>query len=1106
MILAIAAVADFGQAVEVTFENPPYVPGTVVGQDGWVTNSYVGAGLNGDVLVSTAAPLAGAQSLVYNQTSTPGGFEASDVSKPELIAIAPGISGIDLTVTYQISATGNAQSPTGVAGLFLSHGAFGGASPMFARLDGSTMVASDTGTTVTIPGFTYFAGDVLEVKYELDFDVSNYVLTVNNLTTGAFEFQQTLGYLAPFAPEGPNGEFLIDVGLLLRSGTAKFDNITLEAGVGPVIEEFEWAGDISGNWGAPVNWTPGGVPGSNPGRQTAIFGDAITTAQTIFTNSTRSLNEIEFNNANSYVISGPGSIDLQADTSGGTPELPSIQVVSGHHQIQTKVNLVDDATVNAAPGTSLTFNNEINLGGNTLTTNGPINLNHSVVGGGTIVGSGAVSVLGAVEIGGDFVSTGSLLIDVGASGADFFNVLGDATLAGVVDVNVEAGVVPRGAMTILSAGGHLDASRLSLDASDAASFALSTSGGNLMLNYLGAAVPEPTSCGLALLALAGAIVLRSSRAAVRRGFVAIAWLCVTAGELQADTTTFTFENPPFTTGNLIGQNGYITPGYVLADPFFGGVVNGTVDVSSTAPLSGAQSVIYNQTVDPPGAGGTGAADAGKPFAVFGVEDGTDAVDLSASFLINSTGNGVGPGQAGYFLGQGGRSPIIVLLSEGSILVGHEGALPSAGTYTPGNTYEFVIGVDLDNQNYEVSSRNVTTGGALAPLPGPLAGNRFAFFGGVIGSDGDDQTYTLDSTMLLRSGTAKFDNITVTGDDFVRGVWSGNASGNWQTNASWIPRMIPGAETPGRQIAVFGDAITSPQTVFTNSTVSVNGVEFDNDTSVVIGGAGTVELKANTVGGTINPTVNVLGGNHEFQTAVTIADNTAVTVAAGSSLQFNNTINLGGKTLSTSGAVGLNIGVTGGGTITNSGDLGTAGTTPITANLNSTGKLVIDLGSNNTDFFSVTGNATLSGLLDVVLEPGFTPSGSYTVLTTTGTLSAGALALDPSDLGVFSLSVVGKNLVLAPAAGVPGDFNANGIVDAADYVLWRNGGPLQNDPTPGVQPADYTFWRSRFGATSGSGSGAGATSAAVPEPATGILAAAVACLGLASGTRHRARAA
>ena len=64
---------------------------------------------------------------------------------------------------------------------------------------------------------------------------------------------------------------------------------------------------------------------------------------------------------------------------------------------------------------------------------------------------------------------------------------------------------------------------------------------------------------------------------------------------------------------------------------------------------------------------------------------------------------------------------------------------------------------------------------------------------------------------------------------------------------------------------------------------------------------------------------------------------------------------------------------------------------------------------------------------------------------------------------------GVDYITGPG-GVAGDYNGNGAVDAADYVVWRNGGPLQNDPTTGVQPADYDFWRSRFGATSGAGSG------------------------------------
>jgi hypothetical protein len=93
-------------------------------------------------------------------------------------------------------------------------------------------------------------------------------------------------------------------------------------------------------------------------------------------------------------------------------------------------------------------------------------------------------------------------------------------------------------------------------------------------------------------------------------------------------------------------------------------------------------------------------------------------------------------------------------------------------------------------------------------------------------------------------------------------------------------------------------------------------------------------------------------------------------------------------------------------------------------------------------------------------------------------------------------VVGTSFadVLNPPAGVPGDYNGNGAVDAADYVLWRKGGPLANEvDTPGtVNDADYTEWRARFG----NPSAVGAAVASVPEPASTsllILAAAFAAL-------------
>ena len=72
----------------------------------------------------------------------------------------------------------------------------------------------------------------------------------------------------------------------------------------------------------------------------------------------------------------------------------------------------------------------------------------------------------------------------------------------------------------------------------------------------------------------------------------------------------------------------------------------------------------------------------------------------------------------------------------------------------------------------------------------------------------------------------------------------------------------------------------------------------------------------------------------------------------------------------------------------------------------------------------------------------------------------------------------------------GDYNGNGKVDAADYVLWRDGRPLKNDATEGVQPFDYDVWRANFGA---SVAGFGSVVGGVPEP-TGLLLAAAGLAG------------
>src|SRR5690606_35601535 len=77
-------------------------------------------------------------------------------------------------------------------------------------------------------------------------------------------------------------------------------------------------------------------------------------------------------------------------------------------------------------------------------------------------------------------------------------------------------------------------------------------------------------------------------------------------------------------------------------------------------------------------------------------------------------------------------------------------------------------------------------------------------------------------------------------------------------------------------------------------------------------------------------------------------------------------------------------------------------------------------------------------------------------------------LDDGQPKAFESPLVLEIDVLPPSEGLTGDYNQDGSVDAADYVVWRR----DDGSVPG-----YGDWRSNFG-TSSAGGGAIGT---VPEP-------------------------
>jgi autotransporter-associated beta strand protein len=267
----------------------------------------------------------------------------------------------------------------------------------------------------------------------------------------------------------------------------------------------------------------------------------------------------------------------------------------------------------------------------------------------------------------------------------------------------------------------------------------------------------------------------------------------------------------------------------------------------------------------------------------------------------------------------------------------------------------------------------------------------------------------------------------------------------------------------------------------DGTAAVDGV-----LSGVVSGAGG-SLQKNAPGTLIVTAANTYDGG-------TIVDNGQLLVnnTSGSGLGTGDVTVLDAATVGGNGTIGTvadasNVSVSAGGRVAP----GTgAGTLTVFGNVTFTTGAYFDveLAGNalgEFDRLAINGDVTLSGALDLQFIGSFVPEAgdSFVVLTTSGNVTGTFASIAaPSIAGVGWEAVYNANSVVlnAVAAGLAGDFNGDGTVDAADYVVWRK---------TGGTPEAYIAWRSNFGATQNPGLSGnhGGSPASVPEPGVVMLA-------------------
>jgi T5SS/PEP-CTERM-associated repeat protein len=487
---------------------------------------------------------------------------------------------------------------------------------------------------------------------------------------------------------------------------------------------------------------------------------------------------------------------------------------------------------------------------------------------------------------------------------------------------------------------------------------------------------------------------------------------------------------------------------------------------------------------------TGSSDSDVEFIVG--RSGTGALNVSSGAAVNVTQYSV----LGEYAGAQGAATIT---GTGSWTMGGPVYVGDAGTGT----------------------LNIIGGGRVSSTTGFIGSS--AGSSGTVTVDGASSWWTSGQLLVGNSGTG---TLNITGGGQVRstdgyiayGATTGavtiaGAGSTWTNSFS----LIVGDIGSGTLSITDGGHVNSPDGIVGNVsgsagavTIAGSGSTWTNSFALIVGdiGSGTLSI---TAGGQVNSNMPSFLGLSNGSTGTASVDGVGSKWANGSSLDVGRS-GSGTLTVSNGGTVSvggpLTVGglgeIHGNGFITGNvqnGGLVSPGDSPGALHITGDyaqaagGKLLIELAGTTPgsqyDQLLVTGKVTLDGTLQVLLN-GFSPipGNTFQILdfaSLTGTFAtmnlptlSGGLTWNTSQLYVSGVLTV----------GVPGDYNHNGTVDAADYTVWRDtlgqtGAGLAADGNHDqlIDTADYNLWKANFGQAAGSGSH---TTGSVPEPATAVM--------------------